>query len=459
MNTGPHSASSGSIFSRQAILVLGVIASLFVVFLLFNLDRWFFLRSVFQTFDEKLEQRLYSIGTLSSEIIENMGLNNLAEIENNPLKKLLVESQLREIKTKNFLEAVYIVDRNLRVVAEGQLSTQLPIQRTYIREDSLFLREAFQGHVTASRLHEISGQYFKNGYAPLHNSLGKIVGLLVVEASDRYFATLKSYKKTFWATLLASILLFGIFSAFIWGSFKRLLKLEASLRESERLAFMGKMAAVLAHEIRNPLGIIRGTADVLKSKYKGGNEDELFDYIPSEVNRLNALINNFLTFAREQKLEVKRFDLIALLGGIVRQMRLDEQAAGLTFQEEFESENCDMEADENLLKQVFLNILQNAVQASPKNGKIVISQKLAERKRRGGVSLIFQDFGVGIEGEVSRIFEPFFTTKSTGTGLGMAISKKILEAHGGEIWVESTPGKGTAIFIWLPLLQKRGTQA
>ena len=100
----PAKTDSPRLFSRQSALVLGVIASLFIVFFLFNLDRWFFLKSVFQTFDEKLEQRLYSIGVLSSEIIENMGIGNLEEIENNPLKKLLLESQLREIKTKNFLE-------------------------------------------------------------------------------------------------------------------------------------------------------------------------------------------------------------------------------------------------------------------------------------------------------------------------------------------------------------------
>ncbi len=452
----PAKADSPRLFSRQSALVLGVIASLFIVFFLFNLDRWFFLKSVFQTFDEKLEQRLYSIGVLSSEIIENMGIGNLEEIENNPLKKLLLESQLREIKTKNFLEAVYIVDKNLRVLAEGQLSSQIPVQRTYIREDSLFLRRAFQGHVTASRLHEISGQYFKNGYAPLHNALGKIVGLLVIEASDRYFATLKSYKKTFWVTLLASVLLFGIFSAFIWGSFKKLLRMEASLRESERLAFMGKMAAVLAHEIRNPLGIIRGTADVLKNKYQNGEEAELFDYIPAEVSRLNALITNFLTFSREQKLEIKRFDLVSLLDEIVRQIRLDERAGGLVFQKKFEAEKLEIEADENLLKQVFLNILQNAVQASPPTGKIILWEELAERKRRKGVRLVFRDFGTGIKGEVSKIFEPFFTTKSTGTGLGMAISKKIVEAHGGEIWVESALGEGTTVFIWLPLSKRQG---
>ncbi len=442
---------------RKKVIVFGVIASLFVVFFLFNLDRWFFLQSVFRAFDEKLEQRLYSIGVLSAEIIESTGLDSLEKIDSNPLKKLLLESQLREIKNKNSLEAVYIVDKNLHVLAEGQLLSRVPVQRTYIQTDSLFLRRAFQGHVAASSLHEISGQYFKNGYTPLRSPGGKVVALLVVEASDQYFARLKSYKKTFWLTLLVSVLLFVIFSAFIWNSFQRLLKAEASLRESERLAFLGKMAAVLAHEIRNPLGIIRGTADVLKSKYGNSGSADLFDYIPSEVGRLNMLINNFLTFSREQKLEIQPVELTTLLRQLVSDMQRDEQTGAIHIQFAFSEDSLHLQGDENRLKQVFLNILRNAVQASKSNGTIRISaQSLVRKRHRNGILVTVQDFGTGIEGDVNRIFEPFFTTKSSGTGLGMAISKKIVEAHGGEIWVESAPKKGTTIFIWLPISQNQG---
>ncbi len=454
--SGPNSRAVRATYSRQMMYAVALIVSLFVVFFLFNLDRWFFLQNVFQTFDEKLEQRLYSIGVLSSEIIEGIGVDHLNQMDANPLKKLLLESQLREIKAKNFLEAAYIVDQNLRVILESQFGGRNPIQRTYIRADSLSLKRAFQGHLTASPLHEIAGQYFKNGYAPLRDSHGRVVGLLVVEASDRYFATIRNYKKAFWATLLASLLLFILFSTFVWGAFKKVLRAEASLRESERLAFMGKMAAVLAHEIRNPLGIIRGTADVLKSKYGQKEEGALFDYIPSEVNRLNLLINNFLTFSRVQKLSLERVSLPNLIEQIVKQLRLDDQTKQIALETQIESENLEIKGDENLLKQVFLNIIRNAVQASQAGGTVKITQKQAERKRRSGVLLSVQDFGEGIEGDVDRIFEPFYTTKSSGTGLGMAISKKIIEAHGGHISVESEPSKGTTVFIWLPREQNRG---
>ena len=436
---------------KQRIYVFGLILGLFLVFFLVNLDRWFLLREVSNSFDEELSRRLHSIGNLSVELIEGYGLKSVSEFSSNPLKLLLVKSQLQKIKQNNQLDAIYIIDPDLRIVVGAKTSVSFLRKRNYLQADSLAIFRAFHGLNTASELHQIAKEYFKNGYAPLRSESGKIIGLLVTEASASYFTTLKSYKKTFWLSLLASIVLFVLFSFFVWQSFQRLRKTEESLRQSERLAFLGKMAAVMAHEIRNPLGIIRGTADVLRSKYKESDHDEIFEYIPSEVERLNTLIGNFLTYARDPKLEFFPINLHDFIRDVLNQLSISHSEKEIRFETLFREKSLLIQADQNALKQVFLNILQNAIQASHKGGVIQIRENSFFKKGRSWVEITIEDHGSGIQGDPNRVFEPFYTTKSTGTGLGMPISKKIIESHGGKISIQSEPGKGTRVKIILPI--------
>lgn len=451
MADNPQNPAPKNHAAKQKIYVYGIIISLFLVFFLVNLDRWFLLKEVFRSFDNELSQRLNSIGVLSAELIENYNFKSLSDLTSDPLQLLLLESQLQKIKRQNKLEAIYIINPSLRIIADDQISSYFIRNRNYLQADSLAIQRAFNGRITTSHLHHIAGEYFKNGYAPLRNVNGQTSGILVTEASAGYFTTLKFYRNTFWISLLASIVLFILFSIFVLQSFRKLLKSEASLRQSERLAFLGKMAAVMAHEIRNPLGIIRGTADVLKNKYRQSGKEEIFDYIPAEVNRLNNLIANFLTYAREQKLNLKRLNLIEFISELIRQVSLSEPENTVYFETFFEDEAVSIQADKDALKQIFLNIFRNAIQASESETQIVIYEKTFKKKGRSWVEIAVVDHGSGIEGDPEKIFEPFYTTKSTGTGLGMPISKKIIEQHGGSIFVESEIGKGTTVKILLPM--------
>ncbi|NOY78850.1 MAG: hypothetical protein GXO76_13385 [Calditrichaeota bacterium] len=436
---------------KRKLYAFGLILGLFLVFFLVNLDRWFLLREVFHSFDNELSRRLHSISALSAELVENYGLTSLSDLSSDPLKLLLVDSQLRKIKQQNQLDAIYIIDPSLNIVADARMSASFSQKRNYLRTDSLAISQALHGIAATSRLHHIATEYFKNGYAPLRNEQGKIIGLLVTEASASYFTTLKSYKQTFWLSLLASVALFILFSVFVWQSFQKLLKTEESLRQSEHLAFLGKMAAIMAHEIRNPLGIIRGTADVLRSKYKQSDQEELFDYIPSEVNRLNTLIGNFLTYARGPKLQRQPLNVQEFIRDQLRQLSVSGAEKDIRFETSFQNQDVVIQADPNALKQVLLNIFQNAIQASQKGSTIHIQQNTFRKKGKNWLEISIEDHGCGIEGDPERIFEPFYTTKSTGTGLGMPISKKIIESHGGKISVESEPGKGTRVRLFLPI--------
>jgi two-component system, NtrC family, sensor histidine kinase HydH len=233
---------------------------------------------------------------------------------------------------------------------------------------------------------------------------------------------------------------------------ERILAIEEQLRRSEKLSTLGEMAAVLAHEIRNPLGSIRGTAEILKDDYLPGDPKyEFIDIQIRETERLNRVVEDFLRMARPQPSEMRQCSPREELETIVTLVSNDarERKVGLIL----EPSECNavVRGDAEKLRQSFLNIIINALQATPADGSVTIT--LSENAE-GICEIFFHDNGQGIEPEsLARIFEPFYTTKPDGTGLGLAISKKIVEGHGGTLEVESTVGQGTIVTVRLPIIQ------
>lgn len=229
--------------------------------------------------------------------------------------------------------------------------------------------------------------------------------------------------------------------------------IEEQLRRAERLSALGELSAVLAHEIRNPLGSIRGTAEILRDDFSPGDRKyEFLEILIKETDRLNRVVEEFLTLARPLRVEGETCDLMAELQNVMalvtgeagkRRVRLELTPAVLPM----------VRGDREKLKQVFLNLVLNGVQATGRGGSVTITavRKNAGEGKPAGVELSFTDSGEGIDPAfLPRIFEPFFTTKKGGTGLGLSITQKIIESHGGRIEVESTVGKGTTFRVRLP---------
>ncbi len=229
---------------------------------------------------------------------------------------------------------------------------------------------------------------------------------------------------------------------------ERLIAIEEQLRRSERLSTLGEMAAVLAHEIRNPLGSIRGTAEILRDDYRPG--DSKYEFIEiqiKETERLNRVVEDFLRLARPQAVVPYpcslRDELEMIL--ILAAKNANDCKVHLSMHPQLKS--LDIIGDGEKLRQAFLNIVINAIQATPVGGSVTISASLSDST----CVIRFKDTGPGIPPEIrERIFEPFFTTKRDGTGLGLAITKKIIEAHGGTLEAESEVGTGTTIVVRLP---------
>jgi len=227
-----------------------------------------------------------------------------------------------------------------------------------------------------------------------------------------------------------------------------------SLREeverNQRLATVGRLAAGVAHEIRNPLSSIKGFATYFKERYREVPEDQhIADIMIQEVDRLNRVVTQLLEFARPVSISRKQ---ISLKEFIVDSLKLVERQAaenGVSVEADLPENGAAAHLDPDKLNQVLLNLYLNAIEAMTDGGRIIVSLEKDEQKNR--VEIRVSDTGSGIpESELSHIFDPYFTTKPTGTGLGLAIAHNIIQGHGGEIHTESRIGGGTTFRILIP---------
>jgi len=230
---------------------------------------------------------------------------------------------------------------------------------------------------------------------------------------------------------------------------ERIGAVEEQLRRSERLSTLGEMAAVLAHEVRNPLASLRGTAEILRDDFRPGTPKHEFVEIQiKETERLNRVVEEFLRMARQQPGELQRCLVAEELETIVTLTSNEARRRKVTLQLEAVDRGLLVNADGEKLRQAFLNIILNALQATPEGGSVTITVQ----PQQESCEIRISDSGPGINDEIrQRIFEPFFTTKPDGTGLGLAVTKKIIEAHGGSLSVESAAGSGTTMVVQLPL--------
>lgn len=225
---------------------------------------------------------------------------------------------------------------------------------------------------------------------------------------------------------------------------------EAAVRRSERLAALGQLSAGLAHELRNPLGTIKASAEMLSKQLSGeqGVARELAEYISSEVDRTNLLVTRFLDFARPLQLRLATTDLAEVLDRAITQFERAAARPDVAVFKNYAPDIRPFPMDGELMERVFFNLLLNAAQASPPEGAVTVKTRPAD----GMAEIAVIDRGEGIDPRhLESIFNPFFTTKPEGIGLGLAIVSKIVDEHRGRITVESQPGKGSVFRVYLPV--------
>jgi signal transduction histidine kinase len=231
---------------------------------------------------------------------------------------------------------------------------------------------------------------------------------------------------------------------------RQVVEAEEAVRRSDRLAALGQLTAGLAHELRNPLGTIKASAEMLSSTLSAENEisREMAGFISSEVDRTNSLVTRFLQFARPLQVKLEKADLTQTLDRAIA--AAERETAGITVYKAYAPEIPPFPLDAELMERVFYNLVVNAAQASPAGGAVTVKTRI---NGRNAETLVI-DRGSGIDKvHLAQIFNPFFTTKKEGVGLGLAIVAKIVDEHGGKIAVESEPGKGSIFCVSLPMNQ------
>ncbi|ABS28329.1 GAF domain-containing protein [Anaeromyxobacter sp. Fw109-5] len=232
------------------------------------------------------------------------------------------------------------------------------------------------------------------------------------------------------------------------GSYAELGRAQRQLIQQERLAALGELSAVVAHEVRNPLGVIFNSLGSLRRLLRpAGDAKLLLDIVGEEADRLNRIVGDLLDFARPSDPQLRPERLERVVEEAIH-TALAQNPQGVEVSRDVDPELPAVPIDARLVRQAVINVAVNAIQAMPRGGRLTVRV----RREDGTAALDVEDTGPGIPDEVKhRIFEPFFTTKASGTGLGLAVVKRIVDGHGGELVVHSRPGAGTLFRIRLPL--------
>jgi two-component system sensor histidine kinase HydH len=228
--------------------------------------------------------------------------------------------------------------------------------------------------------------------------------------------------------------------------------LEEQLYLAERLAALGEMVAGVSHEIKNPLGIIQSTSELLTGMPNADEKQKrLSSVITEESIRLNRIVTDFLEFARPHKLNLNECHIEEVIRKNITFLKPELEGKGIVVYDKMNGRSFKLQADDDLLYRALMNIFINSMQAINNAGSITVNVD----EEKGGYRIEIEDTGTGISKEnMKKIFNPFFTTKDKGTGLGLPIVRKIIEGHQGTIDVESQEGSGTKVIIRLPKKQQ-----
>ena len=362
------------------------------------------------------------------------------------LSEQLRKSDLQHLETRTSLDDLRVLHHNIvSSIMSGLITT------TRDRKISFFNHIAED--ITGYKENEVLGRNINALFPDLRHILANEdkLGMLTTERTVQVLKGRTTYLQ--WSiSPLRDAAGNHVGQVLFFQDITRVKDMEAQIKRAEQFAGIGKLAAGIAHEIRNPLASISGCVQLLtQGGVDGETQQRLMGIVLRETDHLNSWITDFLEFARPRRLEVADFDLLRMLDETLEVFRHDHTMAKSTVELHNEGTRGMVEGDAVRIKQVFWNLLKNAAQAMPEGGKVDVR---VERAVVGGVPFVLTsvtDDGVGIPpDEIEKIFEPFYTTKERGTGLGLATCFRIVQDHHGYLQVESRRGSGTTFRVYLP---------
>lgn len=433
----PRSPAASRAGRTRGLLLLGFLALTVGVI---NLGGWIVVGRVSSALEAETAMRLVAVATAAiGEATEELLLRPGVESD------AFVASTLRAIASRNDLDDIVLADPSAIPLLD--LAADDFADSPYAVPDSAAFASAVAGSAAASPTREVEGLVFRSAYAPVHDVDGSVGAVLSVAAGGGFLARVPALRRTLRLVSAGSAALVALLGALFWGMSRRLASTESALARSETLGAMGMMAAGVAHEVRNPLAIIAGTAERLRRKYGQDSDDPLFGFIPEEVERLNGILEGYLRFARDEPLQRGTTDAVRVVDRTVQLVKDEWEARGVRFERTGVAGPGTVLGDPQRLTQAILNVLLNAAQAMPAGGRVGVDVS----RSPGELVIRVTDSGPGFEARALRgAFRPFFTTKQHGSGLGLVMTKRIMEGHGGAVEVGNRQEGGAEVTLRLP---------
>lgn len=422
----------------------------------FNLAAWFAYRGMKTELEQLERKRLLAIAQAMSPFIDT---NQVAyvDVQQPSVELVLLAGDIETIAKVSEVDQIAIIDRShqMRITSLDPLFLE-PARYAHVSWDRQTIDSALNGTIAQSDLLTIRGSLFLHVCSPLNSVTDGGHFVLCIEdslESLRLFPQLIGWLQ-FLALVSIAILVAGFFAQ--RHLFRRSVDLEQELHEKTRLATLGRLGSTIAHEIRNPLGIIMNSAELARQQLTHGKpiDPKYLESIPEEIERLNGILTHYLEFSREAPLQLTALDLCGVLNAIAAAVTsINGRSVSIRV-------NCEattpltIDADRDKLRQVVLNLIHNSADAA--DGSIEIDINVASRRfgRRKGVQIVFRDNGrLDPVTDLAQLLTPYYTTKSKGTGLGLAICKRMIDAHEGAIQL-LRKDRRLVVEIWLPIHQQ-----
>ncbi|MBU8923132.1 MAG: hypothetical protein KOO63_15040 [Bacteroidales bacterium] len=436
--------------SSTAILKnIWMILALAMALTLFLSVNWYYFRNVRERLDIEFSIRLRSLAALVSASLDPEAFTDLAPLSPEGTD---VKNRLRKIADDFDLSNILVV-REDGVILLSLDDSLFPPGENYPLWNMDFetIVSALEGTPSSTGLvMSQEGSWFKAGYSPLPAGSTEARAVAAVEADASFMLGLSDIRDMLTAASIVSIIGLIVFIGFVIKATSSLLWARESLMRADTLASMGRMAAGIAHEIRNPLFIIRGAAEKLQALHPESSK-EIDTFIIEETDRLDSILTAYLQFAREEKAPMSEGDLAVILSRSVRLINEGGKGGGLPIRSDIELTKAPLICDEKKLQQALMNILLNSSQFSTDSSESIEVSLSHEGK---SYNLVIRDHGPGIPaGEIEKVFEPFYTTRNDGSGLGLSIARRIVDDHGGSLDISNAKGSGTTVRVVLPAIQ------
>ncbi len=424
---------------KRLILLSGFLAAFLIVF---NFSTYLLYQRAKNYLDAELGERLRSIAVSLSHVVE---FSSPDELTADTISASLY-TLFHMAKAENYLSNVVVITPEGNTVVDLGRFSEPGEPNPFIELDFSAVTLARSGMSSYTGLYKSGDTYMKSAYAPITGQEGEIIGIVGVEAGAVFFDVLKALRRAILAVDFVSVILILLLAMFYYRQSLSLDRAQEAVLKGENLAAMGRMIAGIAHEIRNPLSIIKTSAERLQKKH--GIEDEVFSYISEEVDELNRILTGYLSFAKAEDPIFEDVPMQKIIRRCLLILEPEFKSKSIEPTQDISEQEIVVRGNDKRLQQAILNILINALQAVDKRGAIAIS--LASEQGYAVVSI--SDSGYGIDKkDLREITKPFFTRKTQGSGLGLSIVNNIVEEHGGSFDIQSEVGKGTNVTISIPL--------